>query len=248
MKMKRFLILVLALVLCVGCLAGCSGGKTLKVGMTVYKPMNYKDDNGEWTGFDTEFALKAAKELGYDDVEFITIEWGNKFYELESGAIDCIWNGMTLTDEVKNNTSYTDAYVLNAQAVVMNASAKDTYTRDGLKDLKVAVESGGAAEGLLKEMGVPCTAFTAQTDALMEVNSGSSDACLIDITMANNMLTADGSYSSLVVVDTLSEEEYVIGFKKGSDLTEKMNEIIAKYKTDGTFAEWGKKYDLTIAD
>ena len=246
--MKRFLILVLAMLLLVGCLAGCSSKKTLKVGMTVYKPMNYKDDNGEWTGFDTEFAQKAAKELGYDDVEFIEIEWGNKFYELESGAIDCIWNGMTLTDEVKKNTAYSDAYVLNAQVVVMSASAKDTYTRDGLKDLKVAVESGGAAADLLKEMNVPFTEVTAQTDALMEVNSGSSEACLIDITMANNMLKEGSSYANLTVVDTLSEEEYVIGFKKGSDLAEKMNAIIKTYKTDGTFAELAKKYDLTIAD
>lgn len=246
--MKRFLILVLAMLLCISCLAGCSSSNTLKVGMTEYKPMNYKDGNGEWTGFDTEFALKAAKELGYDDVEFIPIDWDNKFYELESGAIDCIWNGMTLNDDVKNNTSYSEAYVLNAQVVVMNASAKDTYTRDGLKNLKVAVESGGAAQDLLEEMNVPFTAVPLQTDALMEVNSGSSDACLIDITMAKNMLTADGGYASLVVVDTLSEEEYVIGFKKGSDLTEKMNEIIKKYKTDGTFAELAKKYDLTIAD
>ena len=163
--MKRILALMVAALLCVGCLAGCGGSKTLKVGITVYKPMNYQDDNGEWTGFDTEFAQKAAKELGYDDVEFRVIEWDNKIFELESGAIDCAWNGMTITDAVKNSADVTDPYARNAQVVVMSAAAKDTYTRDGLADLKIAVESGSAAADLLDDMEVPYTAFAAQTDA-----------------------------------------------------------------------------------
>lgn len=247
MRMKRILALVLTVVLCAGCLAGCGGSKTLKVGMTVYKPMNYKDDNGEWTGFDTEFAQKAAKSLGYDNVEFIPIEWDNKFFELNSGAIDCIWNGMTITDEVKTNADVTDAYVENAQVVVMNAAAKADYSREALANYKIAVESGSAAADVLEEMNVPFTAVTAQTDALLEVNSGSSQACVIDVTMATNMLTEAGGYSSLAIVDSLSEELYGIAFKKGSDLTAKMNKIIADYKQDGTLKALGEKYGLTIA-
>lgn len=246
--LKTVLSALLILCLMTACLAGCGQSKTLKVGMTVYKPMNYKADDGSWTGFDTEFAQKAAKALGYDDVEFIEIEWSQKFFELESGAIDCIWNGMTITDEAKLNADVTDAYVYNSQVVVMNAAAKDTYTQEGLKDLKIAVEAGGAAADLLTDMGVPFTPFTTQTDALLEVSSGSSDACLIDVTMANNMLTPGSSYAALTVVDSLSEEEYGIAFKKGSELTGKMNELIAQYKTDGTFAALGEKYGLTIAD
>lgn len=245
--MKRILALVLATLLCVGCLAGCGGSKTLKVGMTVYKPMNYKDDNGEWTGFDTEFAQKAAAKLGYDAVEFIPIEWDNKFFELNSGAIDCIWNGMTITKEVEQNADVTDAYVENAQVVVMNAAAKADYSRDKLASYTIAVESGGAAADVLEDMNVPFTAVTAQTDALLEVNSGSSQACVIDLTMATNMLTEAGGYASLTVVDSLSEEKYGIAFKKDSDLTAKMNEIIAEYKADGTLKELGEKYGLTIA-
>ena len=249
--MKRILALTLAVVLCFGLLAfgGCAKKNVLKVGMTDYAPMNFKDDNGEWTGFDTEFAQKAAKELGYDDVEFIIINWDNKFFELESGAIDCIWNGMTITDEALNNASVSDPYAKNAQVVVMNKADAATYTRDGLKDLTIAVENGGAAADLLESMEITgYTPKTAQTDALMEVKTGASKACLIDVTMANNMLTADGSYADLVVVDSLSEEEYGIAFKKGSDLTAKMNDIIMNYKADGTLEALGKKYDVAIAD
>lgn len=244
--MKRVLAIVLATILCVVCFAGCNGGKTLKIGVTEYKPMNYMENN-EWTGFDTEFAQKAAKDLGYKDAEFIIIEWDNKFFELESGAIDCIWNGMTITDEAKANADVSDPYVLNSQVLVMNAAAKESYSRDKLATLKIAVENGGAAADLLESMNVPYTGFSTQSDALIEVKSGSSEACVIDITMANNMLKPDGSYAQLTVVDSLSEEEYGIAFKKGSDLTAKMNELIKKYKADGTLEELAKKYDLTIA-
>ena len=250
--MKRILALLMVLVLCLGAFAltGCSKEKVLKIGMTVYKPMNYKDDAGNWTGFDTEFAEKAAKELGFDGVEFIVIDWNSKFQELNSGAIDCIWNGMTITDEVKANADATAPYVLNAQVVVMNKDKAAQYTSsESLKSLKVAVENGGAAADLLEDLGVTYTPVTAQTDALLEVKSGASDACVIDITMANNMLADGGDYTALTVAgDPLSEEEYGIAFKKGSDLTAKMNDIIAQYKKDGTFEALAKKYNLTIAE
>ncbi len=248
--MKRMLALVLAVVLCFGMMAftGCGKKNVLKVGMTEYAPMNYKDDKGEWTGFDTEFAEKAAKDLGYDDVEFIIIDWDNKLNELASGAIDCIWNGMTITDDIKVGADVTDPYAKNAQVVVVNKDLKATYTADTLKTLNIAVENGGAAAGILDEMNIAYTPVKTQIDALTEVKSGASEACLIDITMANNMLVADGNYANLVVAEELAEEEYGIAFKKGSELTAKMNEIIKTYKTDGTLAQLSKKYDVAIAD
>lgn len=244
------LALVLAVVLCFGMMAftGCGKKNVLKVGMTEYAPMNYKDDKGEWTGFDTEFAEKAAKDLGYDDVEFIIIDWDNKLNELASGAIDCIWNGMTITDDIKVGADVTDPYAKNAQVVVVNKDLKATYTADTLKTLNIAVENGGAAAGILDEMNIAYTPVKTQIDALTEVKSGASEACLIDITMANNMLVADGNYANLVVAEELAEEEYGIAFKKGSELTAKMNEIIKTYKTDGTLAQLSKKYDVAIAD
>lgn len=248
--MKRMLALVMAVVLCFGMMAfaGCGKKNVLKVGMTEYDPMNYKDDKGEWTGFDTEFAQKAAKDLGYDDVEFIIIDWDNKLNELESGAIDCIWNGMTITDKIKAGADVTDPYAKNAQVVVVNKDLKATYTADTLKTLKIAVENGGAAAGILEEMNISFTPVKTQIDALTEVKSGASQACLIDITMANNMLVEGGNYANLVVAEELAEEEYGIAFKKGSELTAKMNEIIKNYKADGTLEAFGKKYDVAIAD
>ena len=248
--MKRILALVMAVVLCFGMMAftGCGKKNLLKVGMTEYAPMNYKDDNGVWTGFDTEFAEKAAKELGYDGVDFIIINWDTKLNELESGAIDCIWNGMTITDTIKAGADVSDAYAKNAQVVVVSKEIKETYTAETLKTLKIAVENGGAAAGLLDEMNIAYTPVNTQIDALTEVKSGASEACLIDLTMANNMLTEGGNYENLVVAEELAEEEYGIAFKKGSDLTAKMNEIIKNYKADGTLEALGKKYDVTIAD
>lgn len=240
----------MAVVLCFGLMAfaGCGKKNVLKVGMTEYDPMNYKDDKGEWTGFDTEFAQKAAKDLGYDDVEFIIIDWDNKLNELESGAIDCIWNGMTITDKIKAGADVTDPYAKNAQVVVVSKDLKATYTADTLKTLKIAVENGGAAAGILEEMNIAYTPVKTQIDALTEVKSGASQACLIDITMANNMLVEGGNYANLVVAESLAEEEYGIAFKKGSELTAKMNEIIKKFKADGTLEAIGKKYDVAIAD
>ncbi|MBE6757871.1 MAG: transporter substrate-binding domain-containing protein [Ruminococcaceae bacterium] len=248
--MKRIMALVMVVVLCFGMVAfaGCGKKNLLKVGMTEYEPMNFKDDKGEWTGFDTEFAQKAAKELGYDGVEFTIINWDNKLNELESGAIDCIWNGMTITDQIKAGADVTDAYAKNAQVVVVNKALKESYTPDLLKTLTVAVENGGAAAGILDEMQIKYTPVATQIDALTEVKSGASQACLIDITMANNMLTDDGNYADLTVAEELAEEEYGIAFKKGSELTAKMNEIIKKFKADGTLDAFGKKYDVAIAD
>ena len=120
--MKRIIALILAAVMCALCLAGCGAKKkTLKVGITEYEPMNYKDADGNWTGFDTEFALAVAEELGME-VEFIVIDWDNKILEVNSGAIDCVWNGMTLTEEVLAGMDCTDPYIKNAQVVVLPAA------------------------------------------------------------------------------------------------------------------------------
>jgi polar amino acid transport system substrate-binding protein len=155
---------------------------------------------------------------------------------------------MTITDKIKAGADVTDAYAKNAQVVVVNKDVKATYTADTLKTLNIAVENGGAAAGILDEMNIAYTPVKTQIDALTEVKSGASEACLIDITMANNMLVEGGNYANLVVAEELAEEEYGIAFKKGSELTAKMNKIIKDYKADGTLAAFGKKYDVAIAD
>lgn len=158
------------------------------IGITDYEPMNYKNEKDEWTGFDTEFAEAVCEKLGVT-AEFVEIDWDNKFVALESKAIDCIWNGMTISDEVLKNTSCSVAYVKNAQVVVMNkAAAKDYKTVEDMKDLTFAVESGSAGAAAAEENDLEVVEVGAQTDALLEVTSGSSDACIIDLTMANAMV------------------------------------------------------------
>ncbi|MBO5733979.1 MAG: transporter substrate-binding domain-containing protein [Clostridia bacterium] len=160
----------------------------LVIGITDYAPMNFKDDAGNWTGFDTEFAIAVCEKLGVE-AEFVEIEWDSKFIALESKAIDCIWNGMTISDEVLKNTSCSMAYVKNAQVVVMAKDKIDQYkTAEDMTDLVFAVEAGSAGATAAEDCGFEYVEVTAQTDAILEVNSGACDACIIDITMANAML------------------------------------------------------------
>ena len=256
--MKKLFALVLTLVLALSCFAGCSKKAdsdlsyvqkkgTLIVGITDYEPMDYKAADGSWTGFDAEFAEAVAAKLGVK-CEFIEIDWDNKFFELESKAIDCIWNGMTITDEVKLNASVSNPYVKNAQVVVLDASKAASYTTtDSIKDLSFAAEAGSAGEAELKDLGIEnITAVQSQSSALMEVAAGTCDACVIDITMANAMTGEGTGYPNLTSCLELSSEEYGIGFRKESDLTAKVNEIMASLMTDGTLDALADKYALTL--
>ncbi len=220
---------------------------TLVIGVTDYEPMNYKE-NGEWTGFDTEFAQAVAEKLGVK-AEFKEIEWDNKIMELNSKALDSVWNGMTLTDEVKNGMECSKPYVINAQVVVMAKDKVDNYKEvSDLKDLSFVAEAGSAGEKAITEAGYECTAVQTQADALMEVSAGAADACVIDITMAKAMTGEGTSYASLKEGIALTSEEYGIGFRKGSDMAEKVNQIIDEFKADGTLEALAKKYDLTLAE
>ncbi len=219
------------------------------IGVTLYEPMNYKDENGNWTGFDTEFAQAVCEKLGVE-AEFIVIDWDNKIFELDSKKIDCAWNGMTLTDEVKESMNCTKPYVKNEQVVVMKADAVKNYTDvASLKDVTFAAESGSAGEAALKDLSLDAnlTSVAAQSDALMEVKSGSVQACVIDNTMANAMTGEGTSYSELAQGISLTSEEYGVGFRKDSDLTAEVDKIIDEMKADGSLQKLADKYNLTLA-
>ncbi len=220
----------------------------LIVGMTDYAPMNYKDDNGEWTGFDTEFAQAVAKELGVE-VEFIEINWDNKYLELEAKDIDCIWNGLTITEEGKLNANISNPYVKNAQVVVMKKDALANYADvESIADLAFVAEAGSAGEKEVQALEIAdYTAVNTQADALLEVQSGTADACVIDITMANAMTGEGTSYADLGYALELSTEEYGIAFRKDSDVTAKVNDIMAALIADGTLEALAEKYELTLA-
>lgn len=160
----------------------------LVVGITEFEPMDYKDANGNWIGFDADMATAFAKEIGVD-VEFVLIDWDNKIMELNGKSIDCVWNGMTLTDEVKSSMECSIPYCSNKQVVVVRADVADKYqTVEACKDLSFAVEAGSAGENVAKDNGYKYTAVKDQATALMEVRSGTSDAAIIDLTMAKAMI------------------------------------------------------------
>lgn len=218
------------------------------VGVTKYEPMDYKDENGKWVGFDAEFAEAVGKKLGVK-IKFIEIDWDNKVFELESKSIDCVWNGMTLNEKVLSQMSCSDPYVINAQVVVMKADEVANYKdAASMKDIEFAVEKGSAGEDAAKDAKFNYTAVNTQADALMEVASGSADACVIDITMAKAMTGKGTSYENLGISISLTSEEYGIGFRKGSDMTEKINGLISELKADGTLDDLAKKYKQTLVD
>ena len=148
---------------------------TLVVGITDFAPMDYKDENGEWVGFDADMAKAFAESLGVT-VEFVEIDWDNKIMELDGKTIDCVWNGMTLTDEVKSAMECSNAYCNNAQVVIVPADVADNYQdTESLAELTFAVEAGSAGEEQATALSLNFTPVKAQSDALMEVAAGTSD-------------------------------------------------------------------------
>ena len=258
--MKKIISLVLVMVMAVTLFAGCGAKETsdlktvekngkIVIGITDYAPMDYKDENGEWTGFDAEFAELFAAELGVECEFFVIADWGKKFMELETKQIDAVWNGMTITEEALLNASVSDPYVVNAQVLVMKADVVGNYAdAASIVDLTVAAENGSAGQAAAEEAGVKDIVLVQdQAAALMEVAAGTSDACVIDITMANAMTGAGTSYADLTYGISLTSEEYGVAFRKDSDLTAKFNAFMDKLIADGTLQALADKYQLTLA-
>lgn len=216
----------------------------LVVGITDFAPMDYEDDNGEWIGFDADMAKAFAKSLGVK-VEFVEIDWDNKVMELDGKTIDCVWNDMTLTDEVKSAMDCSNAYCNNAQVVVVNKDVADKYKDvDSLSGLKFAVEAGSAGEKEVNALELECTPVKAQSDALLEVKSGTSDAAVIDLLMAGAMIGEGTGYADLTYTVSLNSEEYGVGFRKGSDLVDALNKFFADSYKDGSMMKCAKQYGV----
>ena len=259
--MKKFIALTLAVLLTLACFAGCGKAEPatdlaaikdkgkIVIGITDYAPMDYKDENGNWTGFDAEFAMLFAQELGVECEFYEIADWGKKFMELDTKQIDAVWNGMTITDEAALNSSVSDPYVINAQVVVMKADIVSDYDyMESLTGLTIAVESGSAGEDAANGIsGAKVVPLQTQSAALLEVKAGTADACVIDITMAYAMTGEGTDYADLAPGLSLTEELYGVSFRKDSDLTPKFNEFMAKLKQNGTLQALADKYGLTLA-
>ena len=225
-------------------LAYVQGKGTLVVGMTDFAPMDYRDENGEWIGFDADMAKAFAEYLGVE-VEFLEINWDNKLMELDTKGVDAVWNGMTITDEVTSGASVSEPYCNNGQVVVVPADkAADYQDTESLSALSFAVENGSAGAAQLDELGISYVAKTTQADALMEVASGASDACVIDLLMAGAMIGEGTSYPDLTYTVQLNSEEYGVAFRKGSDLTEAFNTFWKEAYDDGTVLETATTYGV----
>ena len=275
--MKKIIALMLALLMVGAVLAACGNGGTdattaaddktaetsaasaaadldavtaagkLVVGITDFEPMDYQDAEGKWIGFDADMASAFAASLGVK-VEFVEIDWDNKILELNGGTVDCIWNGMTLTEEVTSAMSCSDPYCNNAQVVVVNKDVADKYAdADACKELNFAVESGSAGQEQAEAYSFKFTEVKDQATALMEVASGTCDAAIIDSLMAAAMIGEGTGYEQLTYTVSLNSEEYGVGFRTGSDLTAKCNEFFASAKADGTMESVAKTYGVQAA-
>ncbi len=249
---KRILALVMAaivVVLTFG-LAGCSDQKTIIVGYTIYEPMNYRDNSGKLVGFDTELADAVFTNLGYE-VMYKEIVWDDRYTNLESGTIDCIWNGFTANsaddDGVlrSEKVDFSYNYMENRQVVVVKKDANIKSAAD-LKGKIGVAEASSAGESYAKDFkDTKYKGVTKQTDCLLEVLSGTADFAVLDAQLAKSYV-GKGDYANLATVDSLSSdvEYYAIGFEKGSELTAKVNEQLEKLGTDGTIEKLAEKYGV----
>ena len=273
MKTKKLLALLMAGAMSVSVLSGCGGSaaKTddssadaadtsasaesdvdyvksngkLVIGITDFAPMDYKEDGSdEWIGFDADMAKAFAESLGVE-VEFLEINWDNKALELENKGVDAVWNGMTLTDDVKALMATSEPYCLNGQVVVLAADVADQYqTVESLSGLSFAVENGSAGMEQAEAAGLDYVAMDTQAKALMEVASGTSDAAIIDLLMAGAMIGEGTSYPDLTYTVQLNSEEYGVGFRKGSDLAAELNQFFQEQYASGEMQKIADKYNI----
>ena len=220
---------------------------TLIVGITEFEPMDYQNADGEWIGFDADLAKLFAERLGVE-VQFQLIDWESKVMELDGRTIDVVWNGMTLTDEVLASMECSNAYLNNAQFVILPSAEAENYAdAESMSGLQFAVESGSAGEQMAIENGFSYTPVTDQATAVLEVESGTCDAAIIDSLMASAMVGEGTNFADLTYTISLNTEEYGVGFRQGSDLAAELNAFFAEIYAEGTMQELADQYGVSAA-
>ncbi len=231
--------------------ASCNA-KTITIGYTDYPPMNYENEAGELVGFDTELAKAIFEDLGYK-VRFKLIDWANRYTEVNSGTIDCIWNGFTANcpddDGVQRSdkVDFTYNYMTNAQCILRLETAADVADKAEFAGKSIAYEASSAAESFVADItGANLKAVTSQMDAVREVNAGTAQYAVVDLLLAKS-LAGQGDFSNIVINQgiEIAAEYYAIGFKKGSELTAKVNEKLVAYAAEGKLAALAEEYGLS---
>ncbi len=221
---------------------------TLIIGITDFAPMDYQDANGDWIGFDADMAKAFAESLGVTPEFQIITDWDAKVMELESKTVDVVWNGMTLTDDVKAAMECSNPYCDNAQVVIVKADVADQYqTVESVKELQFAVENGSAGQEQLDALGASYTPVQDQAIALTEVKAGTADAAVIDSLMAGAMVGEGTGFADLAYTVGLNAEQYGVGFRKGSDMAEALNEFFKTTYADGTMQAIAETYGVQAA-
>lgn len=267
---KKILAILAGAAMCIG-LCGCSSNQdgssadasdwdyiankgTLVVGITYNMPMNYKDDNDELTGFETDFTKAVCEKLGVEP-QFQVIEWSKKEMELKSKSIDLIWNGLTVTEDRKKEMLFTTSYLKNKQVTVVKAENASKYPDTAsMAGITIAFEGGSAGEDIINddEALAGCTPVNceAQINALMEVKAGTADACIVDFTLGHALTREGSDYSDLIVLENIdnTDEEYAIGARlEDTETVAKINAVIDELAQDGTLKNIAEKYDLSDA-
>ncbi len=265
--MKKFLALIMAVLMTATLLVGCGGSDAtaesgdwayiqdkgeMIIGITYFEPMNYEDENGELTGFETEFAKAVCEKLGVTP-KFQKIDWDSKEVELNAKTIDCIWNGLTITEERQTNMDISTPYMENKQVMVTKAENADKFTSaEALKDATVVAEKKSAGEEVAQSdeffANATYVSVDSQAKALLEVKSGTADIAVIDYVMSIGTIANGTDYADLKVVEgkDFAQEQYGIAIRKNSTETlAKLNDAIQQVANDGKLAEIAEKYNLT---
>ncbi|KHL92218.1 amino acid ABC transporter substrate-binding protein [Paenibacillus sp. FSL R10-2736] len=248
--MKRQGILGLLVIMAIAIIAGCSssGGNDGKLVIGIddkFAPMGFRDDNNEIVGFDIDYAKAAAEKMG-KEVTFLPIDWSAKESELNSGRIDMIWNGYTITDERKEKVLFTKPYLENSQVVVVLADSALSTLKDlagkevGLQSLSSAADALDANPIKAELKGV--SEFTDNVLALTDLKSGRLDGVVIDEVVARYYIAKEPETYKLMD-ESLAPEQYGIGIKKGNeDLLTELQKALDALSSDGTAAEISTKW------
>ena len=257
--MKRIICLLLAVLVLAGALTACSGGegddwknikkrKTLLIGVTEYPPFTYSE-NDTYTGFDAELAQTVCEKLGIT-AEFVPIEWTEKELALDEKRIDVIWSGLTITPARRGNMDFSAPYLNNRQCIVVKKDHASDYSGVSSFDgKKVVAANGSAGEAAARYILIDAVfeAVSTPANALRLVKKGEADAAVVDYSMAEILTAEDKDYSDLKILSYISlmDEEFAVGFRKGSTALPEIDKILEELLSDGTVAALAEKYGLS---